>query len=95
MSLYGEVQREVIQATLASDFGTDVAFRETTMICIERAAGSGEAAEFLGAPGNPFPATLGLRGGAAPAGSGVAFRLDVDVRSVPMYVYKTATTSPR
>jgi hypothetical protein len=26
----------------------------------------------------------------APAGSGVAFRLDVDIRSVPMYVYRTA-----
>ena len=25
----------------------------------------------------------------APPGSGVAFRLDVDVRSVPMYIYKT------
>jgi len=25
----------------------------------------------------------------APPGSGVAFRLDVDIRSVPMYVYKT------
>jgi hypothetical protein len=32
VSLYGEVQKEVIQATLASDFGIDVTFRETTMI---------------------------------------------------------------
>jgi ribosomal protection tetracycline resistance protein len=31
------------------------------MICIERPVGSGQAAELLGAPGNPFPATLGLR----------------------------------
>ena len=28
----------------------------------------------------------------APAGSGVAFRLEVDVRSVPMYVYKTVAS---
>jgi ribosomal protection tetracycline resistance protein len=89
VSLYGEVQKEVIAATLASDFGVDVTFRETTVIYIERVAGSGEAATVLGAPGNPFPATLGLRLDPAPAGSGVAFRLDVDVRSVPMYVYKT------
>ena len=89
VSLYGEVQKEVIQATLAGGFGVDVTFRETTVIYIERVAGPGEAAEFLGAPGNPFPATLGLRVDPAPAGSGVAFRLDVDVRSVPMYVYKT------
>jgi ribosomal protection tetracycline resistance protein len=90
VSLYGEVQKEVIQATLAGDFGIDVAFRETTTICIERPAGPGQAAELLGAPGNPFPASLGLRLEPAPAGSGVAFRPDVDIRSVPMYVYKTA-----
>jgi ribosomal protection tetracycline resistance protein len=89
VSLYGEVQKEVIQATLAADFGIDVTFRETTTIYIERPAGSGQAAELMGAPGNPYPATLGLRVDPAPAGSGVAFRLEVDVRSVPMYVYKT------
>ena len=30
MSLYGEVQKEVIQATLAGDFGVERTFRETT-----------------------------------------------------------------
>ena len=68
VSLYGEVQKEVIQATLAADFGVEVTFRETTTICIERPAGSGQAAELLGAPGNPFPATLGLRVDPASAG---------------------------
>ena len=90
VSLYGEVQKEVIQATLAGDFGLDVAFRQTTTICIERPAGPGQAAGLLGTPGNPFPASLGLRLDPGPPGSGVAFRLDVDIRSVPMYVYKTA-----
>jgi ribosomal protection tetracycline resistance protein len=90
VSLYGEVQKEVIQATLAGDFGVDVTFRETTTICIERPVGSGQAAELIGAAGNPFPAALGLRVDPAPAGSGVAFRLEVDIRLVPMYVYKTA-----
>ena len=41
VSLYGEVQKEVIQATLADDFGIEVTFRETTTICIERPVGSG------------------------------------------------------
>src|SRR5262249_21157843 len=36
VSLYGEVQKEVVQATLAADYGVDVGFRETTTICIER-----------------------------------------------------------
>jgi ribosomal protection tetracycline resistance protein len=41
VSLYGEVQKEVIQATLASDFGIDVTFRETTTIYLERPVGAG------------------------------------------------------
>ena len=89
VSLYGEVQKEVIQATLADDVGIEVTFRETTTIRIERPVGSGRAAELLDAPGNPFPAALGLRVDPAPPGAGIAFRLDVDIRSVPMYVYKT------
>ena len=44
VSLYGEVQKEVIGATLAAEFGLDVTFRETTTICIERPVGTGSAA---------------------------------------------------
>jgi ribosomal protection tetracycline resistance protein len=88
VSLYGEVQKEVIQATLASDFGLDVGFRETTTICIERPMGTGEAIELLHADSNPFLATVGLRVSRAPDGSGIDFRLEVDHRTVPMYAYK-------
>jgi len=38
---------------------------------------------------NPFLATVGLRIDPAPIDSGIEFRLDVDIRLVPMYVYKT------
>ncbi len=48
VSLYGEVQKEVIQATLAAEFGVDVEFRETTPIYVERPVGAGEAVETLG-----------------------------------------------
>jgi ribosomal protection tetracycline resistance protein len=58
VSLYGEVQKEVIQATLADDYGVEVAFRETTTICVERPVGSGSAAEFIATPPNPFLATV-------------------------------------
>ena len=90
MSLYGEVQKEVIQATLAHDFGIEVTFRETTTIYIERPAGRGSAVEFLQADTHPFSATVGLRVEPAPAGSGITFRLGVDPRDVPIYIYKTA-----
>jgi ribosomal protection tetracycline resistance protein len=88
VSLYGEVQKEVIQATLANDFGIDVTFRETTPIYVERPIGTGEAIEILHAESNPFLATIGLRLDPAPDGSGLEFRLQVDHRTVPAYVYK-------
>lgn len=83
VSLYGEVQKEVIQATLASDFGVEVTFRETTTICIERPVGTGSAVEFIGVEPNPFLATVGLRVDPAPIDSGVEFRLDVELGSMP------------
>jgi ribosomal protection tetracycline resistance protein len=89
VSLYGEVQKEVIQATLANEFGLEVTFRETTPIYIERPTGTGEAIEILRAESNPFLATIGLRVEPAPNGSGITFRLQVDPRTVPLYLYKT------
>jgi ribosomal protection tetracycline resistance protein len=89
VSLYGEVQKEVIQATLASDFDIDVSFRETTPIYVERPIGAGEAVEILHAETNPFLATIGLRIDPAPNDSGNEFRMQVDARTVPLYLYKT------
>jgi ribosomal protection tetracycline resistance protein len=89
VSLYGEVQKEVIQATLAADFGVEVTFRDTTTICVERPMGWGEALEELGQEDNPFLAGVGLRLGPGPTGSGVVFGLGVDIRSIPLYVYKS------
>ncbi|MFJ2703312.1 GTP-binding protein [Streptomyces sp. NPDC087428] len=83
VSLYGEVQKEVIEATLAEEFGIDVAFRETTTICLERPSGTGAAFEIIGKDGNPFLATVGLRVDPAPAGSGVRYRLGVELGSMP------------
>ena len=76
VSLYGEVQKEVIQATLADEFGIDVEFRETTTICIERPVGTGAAVELIDTPPNPFLATVGLRVEPAPVGT----RRDVPAR---------------
>jgi ribosomal protection tetracycline resistance protein len=88
VSLYGEVQKEVIQATLAHDFGVDVTFRETTMICIERPVGAGAAVETIGKARNPFLATVGLRIEPAPINAGVEFQLEVEHGSIPLFVYK-------
>ncbi|MFC9028759.1 GTP-binding protein [Streptomyces arboris] len=83
LSLYGEVQKEVIQATLADEFGVDVTFRATTTICLERPAGTGAAVEIIDTDPNPLLATVGLRVDPAPNGSGVEFRREVELGSMP------------
>jgi ribosomal protection tetracycline resistance protein len=89
VSLYGEVQQEVIAATLAREYGIEVGFRDPTPICVERVVGSASAVDELGERSNPFLAGIGFRIEAAPVDSGVAFAVDVELRSVPLYVYKT------
>jgi ribosomal protection tetracycline resistance protein len=89
ISLYGEVQKEVIEATLGSDFGIGVAFSETIPIYIERPIGTAEARELLYARSNPFLAEIGLRVDPAPAGTGLDFRLQIDPRTAPLYLYHT------
>jgi ribosomal protection tetracycline resistance protein len=89
VSLYGEVQKEVIQATLAGDYGLAVEFKETTTICIERPLRVGEAVEVLNTDSNPFDATIGLRVEPASEGAGVEFRMAADRLGVPLHLYKT------
>jgi len=88
VSLYGEVQKEVIQQTLAIDFGIDVEFLDTTTICIERPTGTGAAVEIIGKPPNPFLATVGLSVEPAAIGSGVEFRLEVSLGSMPFAFFR-------
>jgi ribosomal protection tetracycline resistance protein len=105
VSLYGEVQKEVIQATLERDYGIAANFRDTTTICIEWPKKAAEAEEVIRAKTktnitgrssplstNPFTATMGLRIEPLPPGSGIEFRLDVEPRLVPLYIYKTTET---
>ena len=102
VSLYGEVQKEVIQATLERDYGIAADFRDTTTVCIERPVRAGEAEQVIRAETktnitgrsspsstNPFRATLALRIEPAGVGSGVEFRADVEPRLVPLYLFKT------
>jgi ribosomal protection tetracycline resistance protein len=96
VSLYGEVQKEVIGATLAADYGLEVGFRESTTICIERPAGTGAAVERLHEPPNPFLATVGLRIGPAPAGSGVSFQIEPGLAgSMPISFFRAVEDTVR
>ncbi|MEU6668990.1 translation factor GTPase family protein [Streptomyces sp. NPDC046727] len=95
VSLYGEVQKEVVQATLADEYGLDVGFRGTTTLCIERPVGTGHAVEFNKKDANPFLATVGLRVDPAPPGSGVDFRLEVELGSMPYAFFKAVEDTVR
>jgi len=92
VSLYGEVQKEVIRDTLAADFHVEADFAETTPICIERLAGEGAA---LWEPPYPFMARVGLRVAPRPPGAGVEFALEVDVGSMPQAFFTAVEDAVR
>src|SRR3954471_5885382 len=94
VSLYGEVQKEVIEATLAEEFGVEVAFAPSTTICIERPAGTGHAAEIIGTDTNPFLATAGLSVGPAP-GEQVTFGLGVELGSMALSFFTAVEETVR
>lgn len=88
VSLYGEVQKEIIQATLANDFGLDAIFEESTIIYAERLMGTGRGLELIFRAPNPFLATVGLRVEPRPQGTGNSFALEVDVGQMPASFYR-------
>jgi ribosomal protection tetracycline resistance protein len=88
VSLYGEVQKEVIQATLERDYRIAASFEAVTPLCVEWPAGVGEAVEVIHGPGNPFDATIGFRIEPGDRGSGVTFHLAVEPSTVPIFLFK-------
>lgn len=88
VSLFGEVQKEVLAATLLSDFGLRVSFRATTPLCIERPTSVAEALEVLHSPTNPYAATLGARLEPAGVDAGVTLVIAVEHEVVPLGLYK-------
>ncbi|MDE1995201.1 MAG: TetM/TetW/TetO/TetS family tetracycline resistance ribosomal protection protein, partial [Rhizobiaceae bacterium] len=88
VSLYGEVQKEVIQSTLSSDFGLDATFEESTVIYVERLVDTGNGVQIIFKTPNPFIATVGLRVEPRAGGSGNSFALEVDVGQMPASFYR-------
>ena len=84
VSLYGEVQKEVLESTLSEERGLAVSFRGSTTLCIERLTGSGAAVEHIYRDSNPFLATVGLRVEPAPPAAGIDFRLEIELGSMPL-----------
>ncbi len=76
--LCGEVQKEVIEATLINDYDIGVRFSETTTICVGRPIGVGRGLE-SGTRGDPYLGTVGLRVEPGPIDSGLRYELAADV----------------
>ena len=88
VTLYGEIQKEVITDTLAEDFGLDVHFGQTVTLLREKPAGSNRVGIDVGEPGNPHVAGLHLL---VEPGDGIVVRLAAPVEHIPMYVYRSTT----
>lgn len=83
VSLYGEVQREVLAAVLQREYAVDARFGEVRTARQERIVGTGQALEVKKQDGNEFLATIGLRVEPVPPGSGVTFELECERGSMP------------
>jgi ribosomal protection tetracycline resistance protein len=83
--LYGEVQKEVIAATLAESYGLDVDFMPTRIVHLERPVGVGTGFEPIG---HGFAAEVGLRVEPGPPGSGVRYQREVELGSLPLAFHK-------
>lgn len=83
VSLYGEVQREVLAAVLQREYAVDARFGEVRTARQERLVGTGHALEVKKQDGNEFLATIGLRVEPAPPGAGVTFELECERGSMP------------
>ena len=73
VSLYGEVQQQVIAARLAEEFGIDADFTPPRTVCVEQPAGVGHASERIAY----WPASVGLRVEPSAPDTGVRFELAV------------------
>src|SRR6266566_5206374 len=74
LRIFGEVQKEVIETMLKEHYGLDVRFSETSIVCIEKPRGTGQAIEIMGAAENPFVASVGFLVEPGPAGSGITYK---------------------
>ncbi|OKI01132.1 GTP-binding protein [Streptomyces sp. CB02923] len=102
--LYGEVQKEIIAATLLQDHGIAADFEPSRVVCVERLLGTGEAyEEITGRDHVGWWATVGLRVEPGPRGSGPRFAYETELGALPHgfhqavedTVYASLRTGPR
>ncbi|GLV59293.1 tetracycline resistance protein [Dictyobacter sp. S3.2.2.5] len=95
LRIFGEVQKEVIEAMLLEKYGLQVTFSETRVICVEKPAGTGQALEMITAADNPFAATIGFRVEPGAVNSGVSYKLEVKLGSLPLPFHRAIEETTR
>ncbi|WP_445518252.1 tetracycline resistance ribosomal protection protein Otr(A) [Streptomyces sp. NEAU-174] len=102
--LYGEVQKEIIAATLVQDYGIEADFEPSRPVLVERPSGIGEAVREIARVGHTGPwATVGLRVEPTERGAGVVFGYETELGALPRAfhnaieetVYETLFHGPR
>lgn len=93
--IFGEVQKEVIEAALQETYAVDVRFSDTRTVCVEKPAGRGQALEVIMEGDNPFYATVGFRIDPGVPGSGITYRLEVELGSLPLAFHKAIEETVR
>ncbi|MEW2433960.1 tetracycline resistance ribosomal protection protein Otr(A) [Streptomyces caniferus] len=82
--LHGEVQKEIVAATLRQEHGIEAAFAPSRVVCVERPCGVGEACEEIARRGHTGPwATVGLRVEPGARGSGPVFAYETELGALP------------
>ncbi|TMU92949.1 tetracycline resistance ribosomal protection protein Otr(A) [Streptomyces sp. DASNCL29] len=102
--LYGEVQKEIIAATLVQDYGIEADFEPSRPVLVERPSGVGAAVREIARVGHTGPwATVGLRVEPTERGAGVVFGYETELGALPRAfhnaieetVYETLFHGPR
>ncbi|MFJ9847861.1 GTP-binding protein [Streptomyces sp. NPDC101150] len=96
LQLYGEVQKEVIQTTLAEEFGIEALFSQSRTIYIERVKKAGSGVQERQPGERIFDwATVGLRIEPTAPGSGVSYGLEVELGALPLSFHTAIEESVR
>ncbi|GCE28919.1 tetracycline resistance protein [Dictyobacter alpinus] len=95
LRLFGEVQKEVVASVLSEKYRLAVHFSETRVVCVEKPAGTGQDVEYKGAEGNPFVATVGFRIEPGLPDSGISYKLEVKLGSLPLPFHRAIEETAR
>ena len=86
--VFGKVQQEILLEIIREQYGIEAVFSAPKVICLEKPVSIGAAVERMGEPQNPFYATVGFRVEPGIDGSGLQYRLEVELGSLPLSFQK-------